>query len=199
MIKNPIPTAWQILMNSRWSAGSRRVWSACCGNVLDGGGRTLSAPADEEGSLADKVLGEVGELLDGFGHGGRAERGRREGGEERRESVQSRRESSDSRDNLAFRGPEHRVSPLRRCVQHQTELSLSLSLSSSSSPYLFPFSPSSPVLLLPFSLSPRSDYWARAVSFPGPRLSTSHDPCTIGTQSGASVFSRIDQLAWPFN
>lgn len=51
----------------------------------------------------------------------------------------------DSRDNLAFRGPEHRVSPLRRCVQHQTELS---PLSSSSLLFLS----SLPLPLLSFSV-----------------------------------------------
>ena len=63
----------------------------------------------------------------------------------------------DSRDNLAFRGPEHRVSPLRRCVQHQTELSLlSLPPLSSSSPLStsFPSLLLSPVLLPRFVQSP---------------------------------------------
>lgn len=129
----------------------------------------------------------VGELREG------GEREVKRGGRVYREGE---RAVIDSRDNLAFRGPEHRVSPLRRCVQHQTELSPLSPL-----PLLFLPLPllSFPVPFFSSSLSPRSNSWARTVGFPGPRLSTSHDPCTIGIQSGASVFSRIDQLAWRFN
>lgn len=144
MIKNPIPTAWQILMNSRWSAGSRRVWSACCRNVLDGGGRTLSAPADEEGSLADKVLGEVGELLDGFGHGGRGERGvEREVKRRGRAYRVGERAVIDSR--TIWPSGVRSTGLVRSggaCNIRQSSL-LSLPPLFSSSPlYLFPFSPS---------------------------------------------------------
>ena len=69
MIRKPIPTAWQILMNSRWSAMSHiqvSSWnSVLCRAMVQ---RTLGASLDEQRTIADEVLGDVGDLLEAVGH-----------------------------------------------------------------------------------------------------------------------------------
>lgn len=69
MIRKPIPTAWLILMNSRWSAISRIQVSSrdpvLCRAMVQ---RTLGASLDEQRTIADEVLGDVGDLLEVVGH-----------------------------------------------------------------------------------------------------------------------------------
>lgn len=70
MIRKPIPTAWLILMNSRWSA--TYIYQLACESPLESqttAEHTLSASLDEQRTVADKVLGDIGDLLESVGHG----------------------------------------------------------------------------------------------------------------------------------
>lgn len=64
MMRKPIPTAWLILMNSRLSAAI----GLARGYHRTGGLHTLGALADEERTLADEVLWDIGKFLDGVRH-----------------------------------------------------------------------------------------------------------------------------------
>lgn len=69
-MRKPIPTAWLILMNSRWSA--TRICTLACVTLKKRrtiAQRTLSASLDKQRTVADEVLGDIGDLLEGVGHG----------------------------------------------------------------------------------------------------------------------------------
>lgn len=70
MIRKPIPTAWLILMNSRWSA--THIYQLACEPLLQSRiatEHTLGASLDEQRTVADEVLGDIGDLLESVGHG----------------------------------------------------------------------------------------------------------------------------------
>lgn len=64
-----MPTAWLILMNSRLSAGAK-VSNSVDDHEGTWGRHTLGAAAHEQGSLTDKVLGDVSKFLEGVRHCG---------------------------------------------------------------------------------------------------------------------------------
>lgn len=69
MTRKPMPTAWLILMNSRLSAVSREILLVTRSKCSWRPGRTLGAAADELGSVAHKVLRDIGEFLESLRHG----------------------------------------------------------------------------------------------------------------------------------
>lgn len=85
----PTPTAWEILMNSRLSAGRESAWCSPGGSDGCSGGvssrpavkpegeeageeperLTFGTPVEEEGSVVDEFPGDIGVLLELVGHG----------------------------------------------------------------------------------------------------------------------------------
>lgn len=66
MTRKPIPTAWLILMNSRLSATLSVSKSEL--RVMGVDRRTLGAATNELRAIPDKVLGDIGKLLQSFRH-----------------------------------------------------------------------------------------------------------------------------------
>lgn len=69
MTKNPMPTAWLILMNSRLSAVMEVSTSELREmNVMSVDQHTLSAAANKLCALSDKVLRDISKLLESLRH-----------------------------------------------------------------------------------------------------------------------------------
>jgi hypothetical protein len=64
--KNPMPTAWLILMNSRLSAAM--TVSTFDLRDMNVDHHTLGATADKLGAFPDKVLGDISQLLESLRH-----------------------------------------------------------------------------------------------------------------------------------